>query len=115
MNGFRTLDLNIFYCEHYSEEKGTWWEDTLTIEPYIYVQDTWGVYKYDTNVLIHCDEFETQWLAEQFPMDEYGSDWFIFRDEVVIPSRRIAKILDGIKIDQNHKEPYQVVSASSTM
>jgi len=114
MNGFRTLDLNIFYREDWSLEDGTTWSDNLFIEPYIYVHDSWGTYKYDTNVLIECDEFETQWLAEQFPMEEYGSDWFIFRNEVIIPSRRIKRILDGIKIDQSHKEP-SVVVASSTM
>jgi hypothetical protein len=113
MNGFRTLDLNIFYREDYSPETGTTWSDTLTIDPYIYVNDSWGTYKYDTDVLIECDEFETQWLAEQFPMDEYGSDWFIFVDEVVIPSRRIKKLLDSIKIDQSHKEPSIVVSSST--
>jgi hypothetical protein len=114
MQGYRTIDLNIFYREDWSPETGTTWAETLTIEPYIYESVGNGVRKYDTGVLIECDEFETQWLAEQFPMDEYGSDWFIFKDEVVIPSRRIKRILDGIKIDQN-KQPSIVVSDSSTM
>ena len=111
----RVLDLNIFYREDWSKEAGTTWSDTLTIEPYIYESDGSGVRKYDTHVLIECDEFETQWIAEQFPMEEYGSDWFIFRDEVVIPSRRIKRILDGIKIDRFDIEPSQVITASSTM
>ena len=113
MNGFRTLDLNIFYREDWSKETGTTWAETLTIEPYLYVHDSWGTYKYDTGVLIECDEFETQVLAEQFPEDEYGSDWFIFVDEVEIPTRRIKKILDGIKIDQSLKKPSLVVDSST--
>lgn len=113
MNGFRTLDLNIFYREDWSEETGTTWSDNLFIEPYIYVHDSWGTYKYDTGVLIECDEFETQVIAEQFPEDEYGSDWFIFVDEVQIPTRRIKKILDSVKIDQSLQRPSIVVDSST--
>ena len=113
MSGYRVIDLNMFYCEHWSEETGTWWEDTLTIDAYIYESDGNGVRKYETGVLIHCDEYETQYLAEQFPMSEYGSDWWIFRDEVEMPTRRIKRILDGIKIDRFDMEPSQVVSSST--
>jgi hypothetical protein len=113
MQGWRTLDLNIFYREHYTTEKGTWWSDTLTIDPYIYESDGYGVRKYETGVLIECDEFETQWLAEQFPEDEYGSDWWVFADQTQLPSRRIKRILDGIKIDQFDQEPS--ITVSSTM
>lgn len=113
MQGWRTLDLNIFYREDWSEETGTTWSNTLTIDPYIYESDGNGVRKYETNVLIECDEFETQWLAEQFPMDEYGSDWFIFANEVQMPSRRIKRILDGIQIDQFNMQPN--ITVSSTM
>lgn len=116
MNGFRTLDLNIFYREEWDEEtRTTTWANTFTIDPYIYVSDSWGTYKYDTDVLIECDAFETQWLAEQFPEEEYGGDFWIFVDEVQIPSRRIKKLLDGIKIDQSRKDKSIVVSDSSTM
>lgn len=113
MQGYRTLDLNIFYRENWTEETGTTWSDTLTIDPYIYESSGSGVYKYDTNVLIECDEFETQWLAEQFPENEYGSDWWVFADQVQMPSRRIKRILDGIKIDQFNQDPS--ITVSSTM
>ena len=104
MSGYRVIDLNIFYKEFYTERLGTWWDDKLTIDAYIYESDGNGVRKY-----------ETKHLAEQFPMEEYGSDWWIFRDEVDMPSRRIAKILGGIKIDQNFQEPQIVITDSSTM
>jgi hypothetical protein len=115
MSGYRVIDLNIFYKEFYTERLGTWWDDKLTIDAYIYESDGHGVRKYETGVLIRCDEYETKHLAEQFPMEEYGSDWWIFRDEVDMPSRRIAKILAGIKIDQNFQEPQIVITDSSTM
>ena len=95
----RILDLNIFYREDWTEEIGTTWSDTLTIEPYIRTYDDNGaVYNTETGVLIECDEFETQWLAEQFPESEYGSDWWVFADEVVVPSRRIKNILESISM-----------------
>ena len=115
MSGYRVIDLNIFYKEFYTERLGTWWDDKLTIDAYIYESDGNGVRKYETDVLIRCDEYETKYLAEQFPMEEYGSDFWIFRDEVDIPTRRIAKILGGIKIDRFAIEPSQVITTSSTM
>jgi hypothetical protein len=113
MQGYRVLDLNIFYREDWSPETGTTWSETFTIDPYIYESDGNGVRKYDTDVLIECDAFETQWLAEQFPEDEYGSDWWVFADQTQLPSRRIKRILDGIQIDQFDQEPS--ITDSSTM
>jgi len=116
MQGWRTLDLNIFYREIGPDINGDYGiEDTLTIDPYIYESDGGGVRKYDTDVLIECDAFETQWLAEQFPVEEYGTDWWIFANETQMPSRRIKRILDGIQIDQNQQAASIVVSDSSTM
>jgi hypothetical protein len=112
----KVLDLNIFYRESWdAETRTTSWSDTFTIDPYIYESDGNGVRKYDTDVLIECDAFETQWLAEQFPEEEYGGDFWIFAEEVQMPSRRIKRILDGIRIDQNQPAPAIVVSDSSTM
>jgi hypothetical protein len=113
----RILDLNIFYEEFYTERLGTWWDNKLTIDAYIYESDAYGTRKYETGVLIKCDEFETQWLAEQFPMEEYGSDFWIFADEVQMPSRRIAKILKSISYSNiyNRDAASIVISDSSTM
>ncbi len=95
----RVLDLNIFYREDWSEETETTWSETFTIEPYVRVYDDNGaVYNIETGVLIECDEFETQELSYQYPMDEYGSDFWVFADETQIPTRRIAKILNQIDL-----------------
>ena len=100
----RVLDLNIFYREDWSKETGTTWSETFTIEPYVRVYDDNGaVYNIETGILIECDEFETQELANQFPMDEYGSDFWIFADEVITPSRRIARVLNRIDLDKPKK------------
>jgi hypothetical protein len=116
MQGYRVLDLNIFYRESWdAETRTTSWSDTFTIDPYIYESDWNGTRKYDTDVLIECDAFETQWLAEQFPADEYGDDFWIFAEEVQMPSRRIARILQGIQIDQNKQAASIVITDSSTM
>lgn len=48
----RTIDLNIFFREDWSEEAGTTWSDTLTIDPYIYEQDGHGTRKYEIPLLI---------------------------------------------------------------
>lgn len=98
MQGYRVLDLNIFYREDWSEETGTTWSETFTIEPYIRESDDYGIRNHETGILIECDEFETQIIAEQYPMEEYGSDFWAFADEVQIPTRRIAKILRGIDL-----------------
>jgi hypothetical protein len=100
----RVLDLNIFYREDWSPETGTTWSETFTIEPYVRVYDDNGaVYNIETGVLIECDEFETQVLAEQFPMEEYGSDFWVFLDETELPTRRIAKVLNGIDLHKTKK------------
>jgi hypothetical protein len=43
MSGYRVIDLNIFYKEFYTERLGTWWDDKLTIDAYIYESDGHGV------------------------------------------------------------------------
>jgi hypothetical protein len=65
----------------------------LTIEAYIYESDGQGTRKYDTGLVFDCDEFETLEIAKQFPVEEYGMDWWIFMDEVIIPTRRMMRIL----------------------
>ena len=98
MQGYRVLDLNIFYREDWSEETGTTWSETFTIEPYIRESDDYGIRNHETGILIECDEFETQIIAEQYPMEEYGSDFWAFADETQMPTRRIAKILKQIDL-----------------
>ena len=110
MSSFRTLDLNIFYREEWTREAGTTYSSEFIIEPYVYESDAHGTRKYDTGIIIECDAYETAYLAKQFPESEYGFDFWIFKDEVDIPSRRIAKILASINIDQNKQEPNMIVT-----
>jgi hypothetical protein len=48
-------------------------------------------------------------------MDEYGSDFWVFAEQLQSPTRRITKILRGIEIDQIRKDPSIVITDSSTM
>jgi hypothetical protein len=71
-------DLNVFYAENWSEEKGTTWEDVYTIQPSIYyvVKDTWAssrVYMKSFKLTLA----ETRAIAPDFPEEEWGSDFFI--------------------------------------
>ena len=76
----RTIDLNIFYREDWDPEVGTFWSDTLTIDPYIYETDSYGTRKYETSMLIECTPEETAEIAKHYPEKEYGSDWWDFLD-----------------------------------
>jgi hypothetical protein len=76
----RTIDLNIFYREDWDPEIGTYWSDTLTIDPYIYETDGYGTRKYETSLLIECTPEETAEIAKHYPEHEYGSDWWDFLD-----------------------------------
>jgi hypothetical protein len=100
MQGYRVLDLNIFYREDWSPETGTTWSETFTIDPYIRESDDYGIRNHETGLTIECDAFETQWLAEQFLESEYGSDFWVFADETQMPSRRIKKLLEQIDLSE---------------
>mgnify|MGYP000541207792 FL=1 len=76
--GVLEYDLNVFYAEDWSEEKGSTWDDVYTIQPSIYyvVKDTWESRR------IYMESFklsleETRAIAPDFPEDEWGSDFFI--------------------------------------
>jgi len=112
----RLLDLNIFYREGWTEGEGSTWASTFTIEPYIRTYDDNGaVYNTETGVLIECDEFETEWLSEQFPANEYGDDFWIFADEVVVPSRRIKKVLESISLSPGENAAQLTYTGPTTM
>jgi hypothetical protein len=93
----KTYDLNIFYREEWDDvNKTAYYTDLLTIEAYIYESDSYGTRKYETGLIFDCDEYETLELAKQFPIEEYGTDWWIFLDEVEIPTRRMSRILNQL-------------------
>lgn len=110
----KVLDLNIFYEEFWTKELGTWYDDKFTIDVYVRTFDDDGtVYNTETGILIKCDKFETQVLAEQFPMHEYGTDFWVFADEVEIPTRRIAKILQEIDVNAPRKNAARLTYRAS--
>ena len=111
----RVLDLNIFYREDWTKEGGTTWSPTFTIDPYIRVRDKDGIRNIETGYLIECDEYETAYLAKQFPEDEYGSDFWIFADEVEMPTRRIARVLQGIDLNQDYNASVLTYTRPVTM
>ena len=111
----RILDLNIFYREDWTKEGGTTWSPTFTIDPYIRVSDKDGIRNIETGYLIECDEYETAYLAKQFPEDEYGSDFWIFADEVEMPTRRIARVLQGIDLNQDYNASVLTFTSPVTM
>jgi hypothetical protein len=111
----RILDLNIFYREDWTKEGGTTWSPTFTIDPYIRVSDKDGIHNIETGYLIECDEYETAYLAKQFPESEYGSDFWIFADEVDMPTRRIARILQGIDLNQDYNASVLTFTSPATI
>lgn len=112
----RILDLNIFYRESWDRETGvTSWSPTFTIDPYIRINNGEGIRNLETGYLIECDEYETVYLAKQFPEDEYGSDFWIFADEVDMPTRRIARVLQGIDLNQDYNASVLTFTKPVTM
>ncbi len=96
----RTVDLNIFYREDWTEEEGTTWSDTLTIDPYIYEEDEYGTRKYELDLLIECTPAETAVLAQHYPEQEYGSDWWDFMENLMqFAPPRIASLLKTINLE----------------
>lgn len=105
----RTIDLNIFYRENYEPERGTWWSDTLTIDPYVYEQDSYGVRKYETGLLIECTPEETAEIAKHYPENEYGSDWWDFAENFLpLAPARIASLIKTVNLDQGIEPSWHV-------
>jgi hypothetical protein len=101
----RTVDLNIFYREDWNEDDGTTWAETLTIDPYIYEEDEHGTRKYELDLLIECTPAETAVLAQHYPEQEYGSDWWDFMENLMqFAPPRIASLLKTIDVDAPHMD-----------
>lgn len=96
----------MFYREDYDPEIGTTWAKTLTIDPYIYVEDARGTRKYETSLLIECTPTETALIAEHYPLDGYGSDWWDFAENfLAFAPERIASLINTINVDELPAEP----------
>lgn len=97
----RTIDLNIFYRENYEPEIGTWWSDTLTIDPYVYEDDEYGTRKYETSLLIECTPEETAEIAKHYPDNEYGSDfWDFFDNFKEFGPKSIVELINTINLNE---------------
>jgi hypothetical protein len=91
-------DLNVFYEDlgEYSPEDGEpIYPDVLTIQPSIYyvVKDTWESSR------IYMESFkltleETRAIAPDFPMDEWGDDFFIGLEHFVHMCKAMPDSLD---------------------
>ena len=80
-------DLNVWFIDLGHDEHGVnQWEDTITINPAIYIADGEGIYaevrKVYTGILYKCDAKETAKIRALRTEHEYGYDWFDFADEL---------------------------------
>ena len=109
-------DLNVFYAEDWSEEKGTTWDECYTIQPsaYYVTKDTWisnRVYLQSFRLTLE----ETRAIAPDFPMDEWGSDFFLTLDYFISTCKALPnsvksaldKLPDINTIDLNSNEEVQ--------
>ena len=82
-------DINVWFKDFGHDEHGVnQWSDTITLNPAIYVleSDTGSaydaVYKAYTGILYECNAEETAKIREHRSEEEYGDDWWDFRDEL---------------------------------
>lgn len=81
----KEYDLNVFYEDLGEDKNGkNQWADVYTIQPsaYFVEEDEWNSYR------TYMEPFkltllETRALAPDFPMDDYGDDFFITLDSFV--------------------------------
>jgi hypothetical protein len=71
----KAYDLNIFYAEQYDEETGTYWDEQLTMQVYLYINDHLGSRTYEGDIK-RLTLAETRAIAPDFPEDEYGTDFW---------------------------------------
>ena len=108
--------MNIFYREDWTEEDGTTWSDTLTIDPYIYEQDEYGTRKYETPLLIECTPAETAEIAKHYPDNEYGSDWWDFWDNFKdIAPVRIASLIKTINVERQAEPAWHITKTEDML
>jgi hypothetical protein len=72
-------DLNVFYADlGHDENDINQWEDVYTIQPSVYfvVKDTWTSHRMYMEAF-KLDLAETRAIAPDFPIEEWGDDFFI--------------------------------------
>lgn len=80
---YRTYDLNIFWEEFYDKRLGTWLDDKLTIDVYLYEADSYGSDHKEVGMTFKCSREESLKIVEHFTEEEYGNDWFVFIEEAL--------------------------------
>ena len=80
---YRTYDLNIFWEEFWDKRLGTWWDDKLTIDVYLYEADNHSSDRKEMGMTFKCSREESLKIIEHFTEEEYGSDWFVFIEEAL--------------------------------
>ena len=76
-------DINVWFVDLGSDDNGiNEWEDTITLNPAIYVLDDDAVNHIYTSILYKCNINETASIREHRKEIEYGYDWWDFRDEL---------------------------------
>jgi len=82
-------DINVWFRDFGHDENGVnQWSDTITLNPAIYVLESEtgsaydAVYKAYTGILYECNAEETAKIREHRSEQEYGDDWWDFRDEL---------------------------------
>jgi hypothetical protein len=104
----KAYDLNIFYAEDWNEDQGTIYDDCLSIQVYLYVADGDGSRTYEGE-LIKLTLAETRALAPDFPIEEYGTDFWTgvdaFLEEAKACPESITKWLNSL-IPAKDVHPY---------
>ena len=93
-------DLNVFYAENYSEEKGTTWDEIYTIQPSVYfvTKDTWVANRMYMEAFTLTLE-ETRAIAPDFPISEWGDDFFITLEYFISTCKTLPESLKA-KLDK---------------
>ena len=88
----REYDLNIFY-----EDLGDELADVYTIQPsaYFVEEDNWSSYRTYLEAF-KLDLSETRMLAPDFPIDEWGTDFFITLDSFLNTAKTIPNRVSAI-------------------
>lgn len=73
---YKDWDLNIWFKEYVDESGCTQWEDTLSINPILYIKDEVSTRTVFTDIIIPCTFAESRYIISERPEAEYGGDWW---------------------------------------
>jgi hypothetical protein len=102
-NSFKAWDLNVFFKEYVDESGCTQWENTLSINPLLFIKDEISTRQVYTDIVIPCTFAETRYIISERPDQEY--DWFEDMDyflETAPP--RIAQMLRALGKPEDYDE-----------